>query len=65
LDETIKDAERVLHNVEAATQSIGLFLNVEKTKYMSINLSNIRAFRTINGSELEMKVSWIIFRNIN
>ena len=55
LDEAVADAERLLHKVETATQFIGLFLNVKKTKYMFINDdTNEPSFKTIDGSKLEM-----------
>ena len=54
IDESIREAERVLHKVELATQSIGLFLNVQKTKYMHMNSTSNQSFRTVDGSELEL-----------
>ena len=37
LNETIAEAENLLHRLEKSTQSSGLFLNAKKTKYMHIN----------------------------
>jgi len=49
----IIDGEKMLHSVEQATQSIGLFLNVAKTKYISINPSTQDTLKTLDGSSLE------------
>ena len=54
LEETICQAERVLHKVEAETLSI-LLINVQKTKYMSVKSFTVEpSFKTMNESELEM-----------
>eukprot|EP00111_Clytia_hemisphaerica_P004088 TCONS_00011696-protein len=39
IDESIKEAERVLHKVELATQSIGLFLNIQKNQILAYQLN--------------------------
>ena len=52
LEETICQAERVLHKVEAETLSI-LLINVQKTKYMSVKSCTVEpSFKKMNGSDI-------------
>ena len=49
----LKDAEDLLHRVEEAAQSIGLFSNAPKTKFMHLNPSNDAPLLALNGSVIE------------
>ena len=53
LDNTLKEVEDLLHRVEEAAQSIGLFLNASKTKYMHLNPTSDELLHALNGSEIE------------
>eukprot|EP00111_Clytia_hemisphaerica_P010883 TCONS_00031851-protein len=54
LNETVVEAEKLLHKLEISTQSIGLFLNAKKTKYMHINpTTNDGIQQSVNGIALE------------
>ena len=51
--DTIQEAELLLHQVESASKSFGLFLNPSKTKYMpsANNSVNFRKYRILNISD--------------
>ena len=49
----IKEAELLLHKVESASRSCGLFLRPSKTKYMIINLSAYDSVHSSGGSQIE------------
>ena len=51
--DTIQEAELLLHKVECASKSTGLFLNVSKTKYMHINSSGNDSVHSSDGSQIE------------
>ena len=51
--DTIHEAELLLHKVETASKSTGLFLNPSKTKYMHINLSANDSAHSSDGSQIE------------
>jgi len=53
MEDTINKAESLLHKVEVATQTIGLFLNAGKTKVMHINPTTNNTIRATNGDEIE------------
>ena len=53
MENTIKEAEDLLHKVESAAQSIGLFLIVAKTKIMMLNATSERRVHALDGSEIE------------
>ena len=53
MEDTIDKAEPLLHKIEIATQSIGLFLNASKTKAMHLNPSSERNIHAMNGDEIE------------
>ena len=52
-EETIRSAQNLLNRVEIACQSVGLFLNPSKTKYMKINSDDSTPITTSDGSVLE------------
>ena len=54
LDNTIKDAQDLLLRVESACQSIGLFLNAGKTKYMHLNAEEASTLYSLDGSQIEL-----------
>ena len=49
----MSEAEDLLHRVEVAAQSIGLFLNADKTKSMHLNASSNDQMHALDGSEIE------------
>ena len=51
--DTIQEAELLLHQVESASKSSGLFLNPSKLKYMHINPSANDSVRSSDGSQIE------------
>ena len=53
IEDTINKAKILLHKVEVATQHIGLFLNVDKTKVIYFNPSTNNTISTANGDEIE------------
>ena len=53
LEDNIEEAEVLLHKVEQASQSIGLFLNAPKTKVMQINPSSNNPLHALDGSTIE------------
>ena len=53
LENTIKEAEELLHGVEVAAQSIGLFLNADKTKFMHFNAASNDQMHALDGSVIE------------
>ena len=53
MEDTVHQAEVLLHKVEAATQSIGLFLNVAKTKVMHVNPSSDVNILSRSGETIE------------
>ena len=54
LEDTISEAQDLLLNVEAACQSIGLYLNVGKTKYMHLNPSSEVQLCSLDGTTIEI-----------
>ena len=53
MEDTIYKAEALLHKVEIATQTIGLFLNAGKTKVLHINPTSNNTIHSLNGDEIE------------
>ena len=53
MEDTIQQAEALLHKVETATQSIGLYLNVTKTKVMHVNPSSEDNIHSRSGDVIE------------
>ena len=53
MENTIQQAESLLHKVETATQSIGLYLNVMKTKVMHVNPSTEDNIHSRSGDVIE------------
>ena len=51
--DTIQEAELLLHKVESASKSTGLFLNPSKTKYMRIKPSANDSVLSSDGSQIE------------
>ena len=51
--DTIHEAELLLHKVESASKSTGLFLNPSKTKYIHINPSTNDSVHSSDGSQIE------------
>ena len=51
--DTIQEAELLLHKVENASKSTGLFLNPSKTKYIHINPSANDSVHSLDGSQIE------------
>ena len=51
--DTIQEAELLLHKVESASKSTGLFLNPSKTKYIHINPSTNDSVHSSDGSQIE------------
>ena len=51
--DTIQEAEFLIHKVESASKSTGLFLNPCKTKYMHINPSASDSVHSSDGSQIE------------
>ena len=49
----IQEAELLLHKMESATKSTGLFLNPSKTKYIHINPSANYSVHSSDGSQIE------------
>ena len=49
----IQEAELLLHKVESASKSTGLFLNPSKTKYIHINPSANDSVHSSDGSQIE------------
>ena len=60
LEETITKAQDLLHRVEKACQSVGLFLNAKKTKFMLVNSTDTTPLKTLDGCEIE-KVNDFIY----
>ena len=60
MEDTIDKAETLLHKIEFATQSIGLFLNASKTKAMHLNPTAERNIHSLNGDEIE-KVDELLY----
>ena len=52
-DDTIQEAEVLLHKVESASKSTRLFLNPSKTKYIHINPSANDSIHSSDGSQIE------------
>ena len=50
--DTIQEAELLLHQVESASKSTGLFLNPNKTKYIHINPSANDSVHSSDGSKI-------------
>ena len=53
MENTIQQAESLLHKVETATQSIGLYLNVMKTKVMHVDPSTEDNIHSRSGDVIE------------
>ena len=53
LEDTIVAAQDFINRVEKACQGIGLFLNVNKTKYMHLNPSTDEQLCSFDGSPIE------------
>ena len=53
MENTLREAEDLLHRVEKETKTIGLFLNAGKTKFMHLNPTSEVALHTLNGSEIK------------
>ena len=53
INESIAEAENLLHRLELATQTIGLFLNAKKTKYMHLNPTTDFGIQSIGGTQIE------------
>ena len=51
--DTIQEAELLLHTVESASKSTGLFLKPSKTKYMHINPSANDSMHSSDGYQIE------------
>ena len=51
--DTIQETELLLHKVESASKSTGLFLNPSKTKYIHINPSANDSAHSSDGSQIE------------
>ena len=51
LADDIYKAENLLHHIEKATSQIGLYINVKKTEYVSINQSG--KIQALNGSDIK------------
>ena len=51
--DTIQEAELLLHKVESASKSTGLFLNSSKTKYMHINPSANESIHSSHRTQIE------------
>ena len=49
----IQEVELLLHKVESASKSTGLFFNRSKTKYMHINQSVNDSVHSSDGSQIE------------
>ena len=52
LANNIVDAEKLLHNLENAASEIGLYINVSKTKFMTLNVID-GSITSINGENIE------------
>ena len=53
IEATIAKAQDLLLRVEAACQSVGLFLNAKKTKFMVVNSNDTTPLRSLDGSDIE------------
>ena len=54
LEDTISEAQGLLLKVELACQSIGLYLNTDKTKYIHLNPSSPGQICSLDGTEIEL-----------
>ena len=54
MENSLLEAESLIHKIESATQSIGLYLNAGKTKFIHINpTSDIEKIHALNGDEID------------
>ena len=53
IEATIVKAQDLLLRVETACQSVGLFLNAKKTKFMVVNSNETTPIRSSDGSDIE------------
>ena len=53
LTDYLKDAAKVLHNIEQLTQVIGLYVNSEKTEYMCLNQDASAGIKSLNGGKVK------------
>ena len=53
INESIAEAENLLHRLELETQKIGLFLNAKKTKYMHLNPTSDFGIQSLGGTPIE------------
>ena len=63
LENVFKEEEDLLHGVEDAAQSIGLFLNAGKTKFMHLNPPSDDQMLYLDESEIERSITsftWVI-----
>ena len=53
IEATIAKAQDLLSRVETACQSVGLFLNAKKTKFMVVNSNDSTPIRALDGTDIE------------
>jgi len=58
LNDSINEAEDLLHRLESSSQYIGLSLNAKKTKYIHINPTTADGLRSLEGVNIEKVIDF-------